>query len=439
MPLIRVCSKKDFVNGRFLVNIENKEIAIFEIKGKYHAISNTCLHMGGPLVEGEMDEEGFVACPWHKYRFDPKTGKSPGGSPDAVETYDVTVKGDDIFLLTEPKTERSFEFEEFTPIKWETPSSQKAPDDWKCLICKDEYKGKLPPKNCSKCMAPWELIKLKEEASAFFTEEDLKVPTYNIEEKHTVEYLKKSLENKEFSERRLKFWRSLAEQPPIDVLVISGSAHPQHIVSGFVAPEIIKRVKETNPKLNVEWVDLVKYKIEHNWACYSLADDWCRFPCNNMEDDMVKLYPKIIRAKSIMVCTPINWEGMNSRLKVFLDRLTNIQDIPLKVGGIDCAGKPVGVFVNGHEDGAYKDAWDVFVHFQNMGYVLAPFGIWYNLSSLSTNTNEDLNSIRKNELAISRMHKVIDNVIEFMKLKVNEQLKLQPEGEKLRKVNYVAM
>lgn len=439
MPFVRVCSKKDFVNGRFLADVQGKEIAIFEIEGKYYAISNVCLHMGGPLIDGTFDENGFVTCPWHGYKFDPKTGGGPGGSPDKVETYDVTVKGEDVMILAEPKTPRSFEFEEFPLIKWEAPLEQKKPVEWKCLICREEYKGNLPPQTCSKCLAPPELIKLKEEALNHFTGDELKTPTYKIEDKNTVEYLKKSLEKKEFSERRLKFWRSLAEQQQIDVLVISGSAHPLHIVSGFVAPEIIKRVKETHPKLSVEWIDLVKYKIEHNWACYSLADDYCRFPCNNMEDDMGKLYPKLIRAKSLMVCTPINWEGMNSRLKVFLDRLTNLQDIPLKVGNIDCAGRPVGIFVNGHEDGAYKVAWDVYVHFQNMGYVLAPFGIWYNLSSLAANTNEDLTNIRNNSLAISRLHKVVDNVIEFMKLKVDEQLKLQPEGEKLRKVNYVAM
>ena len=154
---------------------------------------------------------------------------------------------------------------------------------------------------------------------------------------------------------------------------------------------------------------------------------------------MRKLYPKILKARSVMVCTPINWEGMNSRLKVFLDRLTNIQDIPLKVGNIDCAGRPCGVFVNGHEDGAYKVAWDVFVHLQNMGYVLAPFGIWYRLANLADNTNADLNNIRKDELALSRLNKVVDNVVELMKLRLDKQLEFQPEGEKVRKVNYVAM
>ena len=56
---------------------------------------------------------------------------------------------------------------------------------------------------------------------------------------------------------------------------------------------------ETKLDLAVEWIGLVKYRIDHNWACYSMADDHCRFPCNNMEDDMRGLYSKIVRAKSV--------------------------------------------------------------------------------------------------------------------------------------------
>ncbi len=441
MAVVKACSKKDFLNGRYLLVLgegeQKQEIALFEIDGKYSAISNVCSHMGGPLIEGEFDDKGLVTCPWHGYQFDPKTGKGPEGYEDKVEAYKLTLKGDDIYIDTEPKSENKSSLHNL--IKWEAPQKKTPTSEWKCLVCADDYKGALPPKTCGKCLAPWELIKEKEKALAFFTKEELEMKTYAIEEKNTVEYLTRALRDKEFTDRRLEFWRLLARQPPIDVLVISGSAHPRHIVSGFVAPSIIKRVNDTNPKLLVEWIDLVKYKIDHNWACYSLADDYCRFPCNNMEDDMRKLYPKVIRAKSIMACTPINWENMNSRMKVFLDRLTNIQDIPLKVGDIDSAARPCGVFVNGHEDGAYKVAWDVYVHFQNMGYVLAPFGIWYNLSSLSENTNEDLNKIRNNEVAISRLNKVVDNVVEMMKLRLDQQLDVSPEGEKLRKVKYVAM
>jgi hypothetical protein len=116
-----------------------------------------------------------------------------------------------------------------------------------------------------------------------------------------------------------------------------------------------------------------------------------------------------------------------------------MQDVGLKVERVDWAGRPVGIFVNGHEDGAYKVAMDVFLILQNLGYILPPFGIWYNLATLSENTEGDLRQLRGNELAISRLDKVVDNVLNFMRLRVDKQLSWRPEGEKLRRVHYVAM
>jgi multimeric flavodoxin WrbA len=264
-------------------------------------------------------------------------------------------------------------------------------------------------------------------------------PTYQIEEEATTEYLATHVVRGEFFSRRIEMWRSIAEQPPIDVLIVSASAHPHHIVSGYIAPKIIERLQQAHSGIRYEWIDLSTQKIEHNWACYSLQDETCRFPCNIMDDDMQKIYPKIVRARSLIIATAINWEGMNSHLKVFLDRLTNMQDVGLVVERVDWAGRPVGIFVNGHEDGAYKVAWDVFLILQNLGYILPPFGIWYNLSNLAENTKADLQKLRNNSLALSRLDKVVDNVVHFMQLRVDRQLAWRPEGEKLRRVQYVAM
>jgi nitrite reductase/ring-hydroxylating ferredoxin subunit/multimeric flavodoxin WrbA len=433
---IRVCSRKDFSNNRYLGLVDGKSVAIFQIDNNYYAISNVCAHMGGPLIDGAFDKDGNVVCPWHGYRYDPKTGKAPKGAPEQVESYAVKVEGDDVLVSREPISTRKL-VEEESGVALEIPQEQRNESAvWKCLICMDEYTGRLPPKVCGKCKAPWELIQPKEKLTAHNLTHK---PTYPIEEEAVAEYLTKSVGKGEFIGPRVEMWRSIAEQPPLDVLIISASAHPHHIVSGFIAPKIIERLKEAHPKVTYDWVDLAKHKIEHNWACYSLEDDFCRFPCNNMHDDMRKIYPKLIRARSLIVVTPINWEGMNSRLKVFLDRLTNLQDIALKIERVDWAGRPVGIFVNGHEDGAYKVAWDVFVVLQNLGYILPPFGIWYNLSTLAENTKEDMKKLRNNPLAISRMNKVVDNVVNFMELRVDRQLAWRPEGEKLRHVQYVAM
>lgn len=50
------------------VTLGGKLIAIFHAKGAYHAIDDTCPHMGASLSGGYI-EEGIVTCPWHAWRF----------------------------------------------------------------------------------------------------------------------------------------------------------------------------------------------------------------------------------------------------------------------------------------------------------------------------------------------------------------------------------
>src|SRR4051794_29793986 len=39
-------------NHRRILTVNNREIVVFEHKGGYYALDNTCLHMGGPVGEG---------------------------------------------------------------------------------------------------------------------------------------------------------------------------------------------------------------------------------------------------------------------------------------------------------------------------------------------------------------------------------------------------
>ena len=48
------------------------KVAVFNVDGVIHVISNECGHQGGPLGEGKL--EGFsVVCPWHQWKFDVTT------------------------------------------------------------------------------------------------------------------------------------------------------------------------------------------------------------------------------------------------------------------------------------------------------------------------------------------------------------------------------
>lgn len=74
------------------VEINGKEIALFNVNGRFYAIDNTCVHKGGPLGEGEV-ADGIVTCPWHGWQYDVTTGINPLNSQIKVKKYEVMVEG----------------------------------------------------------------------------------------------------------------------------------------------------------------------------------------------------------------------------------------------------------------------------------------------------------------------------------------------------------
>ena len=52
-----------------IIEVGGKEIALFNYKGNFYAIDNTCPHRGSPLGEGRI-EEGILICPGHEWRFE---------------------------------------------------------------------------------------------------------------------------------------------------------------------------------------------------------------------------------------------------------------------------------------------------------------------------------------------------------------------------------
>jgi len=54
--------------GCVVVNVRQKDVAIFRINGALSAIDDMCPHMGASLSGGFV-EDGCVTCPWHYWRF----------------------------------------------------------------------------------------------------------------------------------------------------------------------------------------------------------------------------------------------------------------------------------------------------------------------------------------------------------------------------------
>jgi len=88
-----------------IIEVGDKEIALFNYKGNFSAIDNTCPHRGAPLGEGRI-EEGILICPNHEWRFELKSGWCPQNPELSTEVYPIKVHDEKIYIrLEKPKVE----------------------------------------------------------------------------------------------------------------------------------------------------------------------------------------------------------------------------------------------------------------------------------------------------------------------------------------------
>jgi NAD(P)H-dependent nitrite reductase small subunit len=80
------------------IEIGTREIAVFQYNGEYYAIDDFCPHRGAPLSEGFL-EAGKVFCPWHCFDFNLLTGECTTVPSLRVETYEIKIEGDELFVL----------------------------------------------------------------------------------------------------------------------------------------------------------------------------------------------------------------------------------------------------------------------------------------------------------------------------------------------------
>jgi nitrite reductase/ring-hydroxylating ferredoxin subunit len=102
--------------GRKIVEVERRSIGIFNVRGSYYALRNSCPHQGGPLCLGhvtglltatrpgeyrwERDGE-ILVCPWHAWEFDITTGRSIlAPNKERVRSYPVSVEKVDTYPLS---------------------------------------------------------------------------------------------------------------------------------------------------------------------------------------------------------------------------------------------------------------------------------------------------------------------------------------------------
>lgn len=94
--------------SRKIVMAGGRSIGVFNVKGTYYALRNTCPHQFAPLCLGRVTgttlpskvgeyvygrEGEIIRCPWHGWEFDITNGKSIFNPHRVrVKSYDVTVE-----------------------------------------------------------------------------------------------------------------------------------------------------------------------------------------------------------------------------------------------------------------------------------------------------------------------------------------------------------
>ena len=80
-----------------IVEAGEHTLAVFNVDGRFFAIDNRCVHRGGPLGEGPLDDR-TVMCPWHGWRFDVTTGANVNNPAVKVACFPVTVEDGALYV-----------------------------------------------------------------------------------------------------------------------------------------------------------------------------------------------------------------------------------------------------------------------------------------------------------------------------------------------------
>src|SRR2546426_6813357 len=85
VTFVRVASARDLPPGEGrVVVVQGHPVALFNVDGRFYAVSNVCLHRGGPIGEGMLDD-AVVTCPNHGWEYDVRTGTNLA-NPDRKST-----------------------------------------------------------------------------------------------------------------------------------------------------------------------------------------------------------------------------------------------------------------------------------------------------------------------------------------------------------------
>ena len=76
--------------NKWIVQVNNRPVALFKYEENYYALKNRCLHQGFPLADGNLNKY-MVECPLHGWVYDIRDGKCLSLQNRYTITYSVRI------------------------------------------------------------------------------------------------------------------------------------------------------------------------------------------------------------------------------------------------------------------------------------------------------------------------------------------------------------
>ena len=303
---------------------KNINIAIFNISGRFYAISDSCAHKGGPLSKGFLNND-IITCPWHGWKYSVKNGKSSHEGGDSVNSYKVKVVKGKLYVNTFP-----------------------------CNIGKRVYKPHTA-----------------------YSELESSVNNYLIQ-KTTITNTNTTLSNELLHERNNSKIRILG----ISTTNSNDKVAPRKSTSETALQFALDYSKN---ELNAETIMIKLRELEFKdcEGYYSKNAKACIFPCSISEmdkaDQMIQIYEKIILwADVVLIATPIRWGNSSSLYYKMIQRMNCIQNQIITNNKFLIRDKVAAFIITGGQDNIQHVAGELLTFWSQLGFIFGkfPFAGW---------------------------------------------------------------
>ena len=114
-----IADEKELQHGeKMVVQVEGREVGIFNLNNEYYAYTNWCPHQGGPCCEGSVtgtmeasfdresldvsldwtQEDEILNCPWHGWEFEIDTGECLSRNKVKLPAHETEIRDGKIIL-----------------------------------------------------------------------------------------------------------------------------------------------------------------------------------------------------------------------------------------------------------------------------------------------------------------------------------------------------